>query len=133
MREHLPKYPFEYTFDKKDIETEERLTDSRSQERVRGILNYDNRVQIQIQREVLILPYRASSWKNIEAVWRQECADKTCHVTVILPPYYEKTALGGFGEMHDESGLLPDYVEVTPYDAYDFEHMLPDVIYTQNP
>lgn len=133
VREHLPKYPFEYTFDKKDIETEERLTDSRSQERVRGILNYDNRVQIQIQREVLILPYRASSWKNIEAVWRQECADKTCHVTVILPPYYEKTALGGFGEMHDESGLLPDYVEVTPYDAYDFEHMLPDVIYTQNP
>ena len=71
VREHLPKYPFEYTFDKKDIETEERLTDSRSQERVRGILNYDNRVQIQIQREVLILPYRASSWKNIEAVWRQ--------------------------------------------------------------
>ena len=80
MREHLPKYPFEYTFDKKDIETEERLTDSRSQERVRGILNYDNRVQIQIQREVLILPYRASSWKNIEAVWRQECADKTRHI-----------------------------------------------------
>ena len=35
--------------------------------------------------------------------------------------------------MHDEIGLLPDYVEVTPYDAYDFEHMLPDVIYTQNP
>ena len=133
VREHLPKYPFEYTFDKKDIEPEERLTDSRSQERVRDILNYDNRVQIQIQREVLILPYRASSWKNIEAVWRQERADKTCHVAVILPPYYEKTALGGFGEMHDESGLLPDYVEVTPYDAYDFEHMLPDVIYTQNP
>lgn len=133
VRKHLPKYPFEYTFDKKDIEPEERLTDSLSQERVRGILNYDNRVQIQIQREVLILLYRASSWKNIEAVWRQERADKTCHVTVILPPYYEKTALGGFGEMHDESGMLPDYVEVTPYDAYDFEHMLPDVIYTQNP
>ena len=97
VREHLPKYPFEYTFDKKDIEPEERLTDSLSQERARGILNYDNRVQVQIQREVLIVPYRASSWKNIEAVWRQERADKTCHVTVILPPYYEKTALGGFG------------------------------------
>ncbi len=133
VREHLPKYPFEYRFEKKDIEPEERLTNSLAQERVRGILNCDNCVQVQIQREVLILPYRASSWKNIEAVWRQECADKTCHVTVILPPYYEKTALGGFGKMHDESGLLPDYVEVTPYDAYDFEHMLPDVIYTQNP
>ena len=133
VRENVSAYPFEYKFNQKDIEPEERLTSSLAQERAGGILNYDNRVQVQIQREVLILPYRASSWKNIEAVWRQERADKTCHVTVILPPYYEKTALGGFGEMHDESGLLPDYVEVTPYDAYDFEHMLPDVIYTQNP
>lgn len=132
VREHVSEYPFEYTFDKKDLESEVRLTDSVTQ-RVRGDLNYDNHIQVQVQREVLILPYRASSWKNIEAVWRQERADKTCHVTVILPPYYEKNALGGLGEMHDESGLLPDYVEVTPYDAYDFEHMLPDVIYTQNP
>ena len=132
VREHVSEYPFEYTFDKKDLESEVRLTDSVTQ-RVRGDLNYDNHIQVQVQREVLILPYRASSWKNIDAVWRQERADKTCHVTVILPPYYEKNALGGFGEMHDESGLLPDYVEVTPYDAYDFEHMLPDVIYTQNP
>ena len=133
VRENVSAYPFEYKYNEKDIEPEERLTNSLVQERVRGSLNYDNRVQIQIQREVLILPYRASSWKNIEAVWRQERADKTCHVTVILPPYYEKNAFGKMGEMHDESGLLPDYVEVTPYDAYDFEHMLPDVIYTQNP
>ena len=133
VRENVSAYPFEYKFNQKDIEPEERLTSSLAQERAGGILNYDNRVQVQIQREVLILPYRASSWKNIEAVWRQERADKTCHVTVILPPYYEKNAFGKMGEMHDESGLLPDYVEVTPYDAYDFEHMLPDVIYTQNP
>ena len=132
VREHVSEYPFEYTFDKKDLESEVRLTDSVTQ-RVRGDLNYDKHIQVQVQREVLILPYRASSWKNIEAVWRQERADKTCHVTVILPPYYEKNALGRLGEMHDESGLLPDYVEVTPYDAYDFEHVLPDVIYTQNP
>ena len=36
-------------------------------------------------------------------------------------------SIGGFGEMHDESRLLPDYVEVTPYDAYDCEHMLPEI------
>lgn len=85
------------------------------------------------RKEVVILPYRASSWKNIEALWRELQEDITCHVSVILPPYYEKTALAGLGTMHAEASLLPDYVEVTPYDAYDFEHLHPDVIYTQNP
>lgn len=89
--------------------------------------------KIEEKKEILIVPYRASSWGNIEAIWREATEDKDCHVTVIVPPYYEKNALGGFLDMHDESGMLPDYVEVTAYDAYDFEKKHPDVIYTQNP
>ena len=131
VKETASEYPFEYVFDSNDLNPVVRPDCGKRGER--EIITYDRNVQVQIQREVLILPYRASTWKNIESLWKQEKADKTCHVTVILPPYYEKSALGGLGAMHDESGLLPDYVEVTPYDAYDFEHMLPDVIYTQNP
>lgn len=98
------------------------------------IIQFEEAVQQLCQKkEIVIIPYRASSWGTIEAVWRQHMEDESCHVTVLLPPYYEKNAFGGFTTMHDESGLLPDYVEVTPYDAYDFEKKHPDVIYTQNP
>lgn len=220
VREHLPEYPFEYKFDMKDLECQNRLPKKRAKEESlrfaelmrnahnqigRALMSgkediafslfqscqnaaigigtmleeqygqgyplvsileqyceaiyqasehvdqyvadslcdgldklihyFESQVQEQMEdkKEIVILPYRASSWKNIESIWRQAMEDRTCNVTVLMPPYYEKNALGGFGTMHDESGMLPDYVEVTAYDSYDFEGKHPDVIYTQNP
>lgn len=91
------------------------------------------RTNIHDKKEVVIIPYRASTWSTIEHVWETCKQDDACNVYVILPPYYERNGAGGFGAMHDESGELPDYVEVMPYDAYDFEERHPDIIYFQNP
>lgn len=85
------------------------------------------------KKEIVFIPYRASTWVTMEPVWEAYVQDSDYEVSVILPPYYERNGAGGFTTMYDESGDLPDYVEVTAYDAYDFEGRHPDVIYIQNP
>lgn len=85
------------------------------------------------KKEILMIPYRASTWETMEPIWERYSEDEDCDVYVILPPYYERTGAGGFSTMHDESALLPDYVQKLPYDAYDFEERHPDMIYIQNP
>lgn len=85
------------------------------------------------KKEAVIIVYRSSTWSAVEGIWRKMQDDKDLNVYVIVPPYYERNALGAVTICHDESKELPDYVNVCPYDAYDFENRHPEYVITQNP
>lgn len=89
--------------------------------------------EITVRKEVVFLPYKASMWDSLESVWKAADEDPNCDAYVIPIPYFDKTAEGGFGEMHYEGDLYPEYVPVTDYKEFDFEEHRPDMIYIHNP
>lgn len=91
------------------------------------------RREIQEQREVVFLPYKASMWDSMESVWRAACEDPDCQVFVIPIPYFDRGPGGKLGEMHYEGGLYPEDVPVTDYQEYDFAGRHPDVTVIHNP
>ena len=88
---------------------------------------------IQIRKEAVFLPYKASMWDSLESVWKVANADDDYDVYVIPIPYYERNPDGSFGQMHYEADQFPDYVPVTHYNAYHFEKNHPDIIFIHNP
>lgn len=89
--------------------------------------------EISDKREAIFLPYKASMWDSLESVWRAADEDENCEVFVIPVPYFDKGSDGGFGKMHYEGDLFPDYVPVTDWREYSIEDRQPDMIFFHNP
>jgi len=85
------------------------------------------------RKEVVFLPYKASTWDALESVWKAAMEEPDCDVYVIPIPYYDKNWDGTAKDMHYEGNLFPDYVPITGYDQFDFEKHHPDMIYIQFP
>lgn len=88
---------------------------------------------IRIKKQIVFMPYKASAWQLMEDDWRRYMADEDWDVYVIPVPYFYKIAESGERDIICEADMLPDYVQVTPYDSYSFERNHPDIIYIQNP
>lgn len=88
---------------------------------------------IAIRIEVVFLPYKASMWDSLESVWREANEAPNCDAYVIPIPYFDKNPDGSFREEQYEGDLYPEYVPITRYDEYDFQHRQPDVIFIHNP
>ena len=84
-------------------------------------------------REIVFLPYKASMWDSLEAVYLKEKEDPDCTAYVIPIPYYDKNPNGSFKARHYEIDEYPKDIEVIPFDKYDFENRHPDEIYIHNP
>ena len=99
------------------------------------LLKIENSINndINIKREVVFLPYKASMWDSLESVWKAADADPNCNAYVIPIPYFDKNPDGSFREMHYEGNQYPNYVPITKYEDYDFENRRPDMIYIHNP
>jgi hypothetical protein len=89
--------------------------------------------EIKLKREIVFLPYKASMWDSLESIWLAAKDDEDCDCYVIPIPYFNRTLDGGFGEMHYEGNLMPDYVPITNYTEYNLSVKKPDVIYFHNP
>lgn len=89
--------------------------------------------KLPVRKEVVFLPYKASMWDSLESIWMAACEDPSCDAYVIPIPYYDKNPDGSLGELHDESGLYPEYVPVTDYQSYSFAERQPDLIFIHNP
>lgn len=85
------------------------------------------------KKEVVFMPYKASTWDAMENVWREAKKDPDCDVYVIPMLYCDKKLDGQANELRCDIDKFPDYVDATKYDAYDFERRHPDVIIIQNP
>lgn len=88
---------------------------------------------IDTQREVVFLPYKASMWDSLESVWEAANAEPGCKAVVIPIPYYDKESDGALGKMHYEIEQFPPSVPVVKYDDYNFEKKHPDMIFFHNP
>ena len=101
----------------------------------KSLIQIENSVtnDIKIHREVVFLPYKASMWDSLESIWIAASEDLDCDAYVIPIPYYDKNPDGSFKELHYEGNMYPDYVPITDYQTYDFEHRHPDIIFIHNP
>lgn len=115
LMDTLEAYPFRYTFSKADLQRE------KVEKKERGC------------KEVVFLPYKASTWDAMESVWKAANDDPNCDAYVIPIPYFERNAMGHLQKMHYEADLFPDYVPIVNVNDYDFENRKPDVIIIQNP
>lgn len=88
---------------------------------------------IKVSKVVVFLPYKAAMWDSLESVWQAAEDDPNCDVYVIPIPYYDINPDGSFGKMHCEASLYPDYVPITPYNAFDFLVHRPDMIFFHYP
>lgn len=101
----------------------------------RSLIKINNSVDhdIQVRKEVVFLPYKASMWDSLESVWREADADPDVDAYVIPIPYYDKNPDGSFRQMHYEGDQYPDDVPVADYRTYNLEDRHPDKIYIHNP
>lgn len=88
---------------------------------------------MQVRKEIVFLPYKASMWDSLESVYLAAKEDEDCDAYVVPIPYYDKNADGSLGEMHYEGNEYPENIEITHYKTYHLEERHPDVIYIHNP
>ena len=91
------------------------------------------RDKICTNKDVVFMPYRASSWKYMEPLWLLLQEDNSVTTYVMPIPYYDKDVLGELGDFHYEGDMFPDYVPVIAFDKYDLESRHPERIVIQNP
>ncbi len=86
------------------------------------------------KEKVLFLSFRSSWWKCLEASYKKYVSRPDTEVSVISVPYYSGDGLAHIkGVICDEKNHLPEDVEVTDINAYDFDKNHPDIIYTDYP
>ena len=88
---------------------------------------------VHIKREIVFLPWKASTWSNMEPLWKMINGNPDCLCHVIPLPYYERKADGSFGEMYCEADDFPEDMPIVHYESYDFAGRHPDRIVIQNP
>lgn len=86
-----------------------------------------------IRKEIVFLPFKASKWNSLEPAWKAAMADPGWDVYVIPIPYYYRNLDGSLRNVQYEDEQFPDSVTTTAFDAYDFKHRRPDVIFIHNP
>lgn len=89
--------------------------------------------QIEIRKEVVFLPYKASMWDSLESVYFAAREDEDCDAYVVPIPYFDKDSNGRLRQMHYEGNEYPSNVEITYYEDYNLEERYPDTIYIHNP
>ena len=85
------------------------------------------------KKEMVFLPFSPKYWKNMEKEWAKYVRSSEWDVYVIPIPYYTKKEYNGHDRLCYETAGYPEYVELTGFDAYDFDTRLPERIVIQNP
>lgn len=99
------------------------------------LLKVENSVKndMNVRREIVFFPYKASMWDSLESVYLAAKADSDCDVYCVPIPYFELNSDHSFGQMHYEGAEYPENIEIIDWQEYSFEERMPDVIYIHNP
>lgn len=89
--------------------------------------------ELEVKKEILFLPYKASMWDSLESIWLAAKEDSNCDAYVMPIPYYDLGPDRKAVAMHYEGNQFPDYVPITDYRKYDIGKRKPDIIYIHNP
>ncbi|WP_156922277.1 CDP-glycerol glycerophosphotransferase family protein [Cohnella thermotolerans] len=88
---------------------------------------------VQVQYEIVFMPYKAEMWDALDSVWRAAKADPRCVVRTVPIPYQSLgPQLESLTDEYD-GDRFPSYVEITHYNDYDLGLHRPDVIFIHNP
>lgn len=85
------------------------------------------------RKEMVFLPFSPKHWKYMEKEWSKYADSDEWDVYVIPIPYFRKVEYGDTGTLCYEVTGYPEYVDLTGFDAYDFDSRIPDRIVIQNP
>lgn len=88
---------------------------------------------MQVRKEIVFLPYKASMWDSLESVYLAYKEDKDYDTYVVPIPYYDKKNDGHFDKMYYEGNEYPKNIEITDYKTYNLEERHPDAIFIHNP
>lgn len=84
--------------------------------------------------EIAFFCYKASMSDCLASIYFAAKEDPTCDAYFIPIPYFDRTAEGGFGQMHLEAeGYYSDEFELTDWRTYHIEERLPDVVFFMAP
>ena len=99
------------------------------------LIKVENSVKndIEVRREVVFFPYKASMWDSLESVYFAAKEDANCDVYCVPIPYYDVLRDHTLGQMHYEGHEYPEGIEVVDWRTYKFEERRPDIIYIHNP
>lgn len=92
------------------------------------IKNYEN-----VKLEVVFLPYKTSMWDSFDSVWRAAKEDPQCNCNVVPIPYYELDSNGNPIRLCYEGNKFHEDINITAYESYNIEDLMPDIIYVHNP
>ncbi len=81
----------------------------------------------------LFLPVHAKDWPSMQGVYDILQKDSGWDVEIAVLPYYDRTPLGGYGDIHYEGAAFPAELGQAEFREYEMGERLPDVIFTQNP
>lgn len=99
-----------------------------------SLLKAENAVShIEVKKEIVFLPYKASMWDSLESVYLTVKEDPECDVYCVPIPYYDRDMNGNLGQMHYEGNEYPENIEIVSYESYNLEERRPDAIYIHNP
>lgn len=92
------------------------------------------KVDREIKKEILFLPYKVSMWDSLESIWQAANNDKEyCQAFVVPIPYGDRNPDGTASQWHCEKNKFPDYVPTVDFNDYDIAKRRPDIIYIHNP
>ncbi len=99
------------------------------------LLRVENSVKndIPTRKEIAFFPYKASMWDSLESVYLAAKEDPDCDAYCVPIPYFDLNPDHSFGTAHYEGNEYPKNIEITDWQAYNFEERRPDVIYIHNP
>ena len=88
---------------------------------------------VQVKKEAVFLPYKASMWDSLESVWKKYAADPEWETFVVPIPYFDKKNDGTLGEYHYEGEEYPADVPIVYYKDYDIKASHPEAVFIHNP
>ncbi len=100
----------------------------------KGLDKVCNSVQndIEVRREVVFMPYKASMWDSLESIYLKMRDDPTVDAKLVPIPYQPVDENGNTGEFICEADKYDKSLDVIDWTEYNLEDR-PDAIYIHNP
>lgn len=105
-------------------------------ERIKIMLNELRQLivnKIETEIEIAFMPYKSAMWDSLDSIYKEASNDPQCSCYVVPIPYYEKNYRGEIVTFNYEGNQFPEYVNIIPFELYNFEEQQPDIIYIHNP
>lgn len=115
-----------------DIESARKLL-TKCEELATGAELLEKRIKGNGKRRVVFLTWKAKYWDSLSHLYQRECQAEDTEVFVIPIPYFRYDEVGIPSEQIVEMDRIPENVEVTHFDNFDYEECRIDRIYIQNP